>query len=103
MHPKLKELEEAARAATKGPWNNDAISYQVQSLSGTICEMMASTSFERDNNASFIAAANPDTVLKLVEVIQLLRKDLVKYSSISMATRENIKLADDTLNRIGAL
>lgn len=77
----LIELEEKARAATPGPWVNfyegggDHIVQQVSldetevAVLHSSCSLSNSESFETASaNASFIAAANPATVLALIEV-----------------------------------
>ena len=71
---KLDELEKLAKAATPGPWKvkfdinvSDREGVSVLGAGGTD----ATAHFDRNrNNATFIAAANPATVLRLVELLR---------------------------------
>lgn len=61
---KLVELRELAKAATPGPWSLDPMFGVVVADAGVITE---TRDFPRCDNARFIAAANPETVLALLE------------------------------------
>jgi hypothetical protein len=107
MHPKLKELEEAARAATKGTWVHDRNGFigpfkddEWKEAVACIANMKDVDLSEQDQfNAQFIARANPDTVLKLVEVIGFLEQALNARSRTDQL--KYLAAYEDTLNRIG--
>ncbi len=88
MKPTLTELEELARAATPGPWSNIGVckSYtkKIEAPEGLIgfCHTNHMAKNSIDNgiaNARFIAAASPDTVLKLIKAVRVMREALLKY------------------------
>ena len=63
----LAELASLARAATPGPWHTDRMPYSERILSeNAVYVARAFGMRERDLNATYIAAANPSTVLELV-------------------------------------
>lgn len=74
----LDKLKELAKAATPGPWHTDAGGYvvtthPVNTPQGKI-RMEIGVNYgdcSRDNR-EFIAAANPDTILKLLEYIEIM-------------------------------
>jgi len=102
MHPKLKELEEAARAATEGRWTYLPDSGLIHREDDQLIIETSSRKFEEDGK--FIARANPDTVLKLVEVIGLLNEALMFQQTGHEDKAAHVaSMAADTLNRIGEL
>lgn len=96
MHPKLKILEEKAKAATRGEWqvmpeevDRDYIRirgtllgrrYKIANVCGLkMCgnePYMQKETKETRANAAFIAAANPETVQQLVKVIVRLQESM---------------------------
>jgi len=80
----LDELEAKASAATQGNWHfNKELSRLATKLiydaSGYLIANVGGYKFgdtENDKNASFIAAANPDTMLKLIAAMRLYREAL---------------------------
>lgn len=74
MHPKLKILEEKAKAATQGPWFPNSSPHYRGPISEV--EMFYTTDDDGihfpEKDAKFMAAANPETVQKLVRVIEVL-------------------------------
>lgn len=96
----LKDLEEKARAATPGPWHNFAYNRQIRADSSLYPKhpdakdwVIARYPMRTDNypishkeyaaNAEHIAAANPDTIKKLIEVIKAMKKSLEYYSEVN--------------------
>lgn len=84
--PDLDELERLAKAALPGPWvkrkrdheTTESWSIEIQGSGIEIAEV--DISFDVDNfNAAFIAAANPQTVLKLVGYARHLRKSNLSW------------------------
>lgn len=74
MHPKLKELEEAAIAAGGKSWVYDDLTGFVLPLpdGDEVCQTWDRNDCDFpncNNSGKFIARANPDTVLKLVSII----------------------------------
>jgi len=84
----LDELEAKARAATQGNWHlNKELSRPATKLiyddSGYLIANVGGYKFgdtENDKNASFIAAANPDTMLKLIAAMRVYREALRSYA-----------------------
>lgn len=78
------EIERLDALAAPAPWSNMAIGYEVDSRTGTVCQMMSETSHERDSNASFITYARTalprllSIALELEEENRKLRQE--KYS-----------------------
>lgn len=93
MHPKLKELEEAARAATEGRWTYLPDSGLIHREDDQLIIETSSRKFDEDGK--FIARANPDTVLKLVQVINSLLDFIPNEDAPAQIE------ANNTLNRIG--
>jgi hypothetical protein len=66
----LDKLEELAKAATPGPWS-DMDGTCVESRNDWICQMWGKTEIDfpdAKENAAYVAAANPETILRLVRV-----------------------------------
>lgn len=98
----LDEVQARADAATAGPLETGAASYQIVDTHGAlVAEMMTSTSHERDNDAAFFAAARSD-VPRLVEA---LRHALQALDSIPCAylPREHISTIVETPREIQAI
>lgn len=73
MTAKLDELEKLARAAAFGPWEHIHISPSVESIvryEGEGKHYQVGTFSGAESDAKHIAAANPDTVLKLIAVVR---------------------------------
>lgn len=70
----LDELERLAKAATPGPWKQHKFigihSPYVYKAHGSMGQIARTMRLSTDADASFIAAANPATVLALVEALQ---------------------------------
>lgn len=69
----FKELRQLAELATKGPWEADAgntiaTSYYIYGYKNALVDFPLGK--EGRANSVFCAAANPDTVLKLVEIAE---------------------------------
>lgn len=60
----LDELEKIARAATPGPW----VVFQDEVVDGEGRRVFVSYGLDYQRNASFAAAANPQTVLALIQM-----------------------------------
>lgn len=80
----LSELEQLAKAATPGPWaigddSNDAV-WCV--MSGRDCVATCSTETGLHiADATFIAAANPETILRLIELLRDMAGALIDASN----------------------
>lgn len=89
MHPALEQLKAKAEGAMKGPWElerNSSRNWELlTSLEGRLVSDLACCS---ETTAQFIAAANPDTARKLIEVIALLRGALEMEGVVSHAAEE---------------
>lgn len=71
----LDELERLAQAATPGPWEADCDSGFVSG----ICQFWDKSEYDFDNphnNAAYIAATNPQTVLELIAHIRSLENEV---------------------------
>lgn len=81
MTPHLPALEAIAKAATPGPWGRapDPCHYDTLSTIVGNCHRIAEIGGvsvdEQDANAAYIAAANPETVLALIEMIRALEAE----------------------------
>lgn len=102
------ELKKLAEAATPGPWHLDDCGYMfIISKPGdgyitrNVCRMDSSTmsAFSQKANAAYIAAANPDAILKLLAINAELVEALKKISAIELkefgADWEEIEEAQD--------
>lgn len=113
------ELRRLAKAATPGPWVTDAQKngaiFNIESESGDMCIAMsqenpAPTRLEineqRRANAEWIAAANPKTILALLDEIDRLRSRLEideRTPHDGIACRdETIKVLDEKCDRLKA-
>ena len=70
-----KELRKLAEAATPGPWNyyDDSLStgrIEIVALGKTVTRIYRSVPEEDGANAEFIAAANPQTIIALLDTIE---------------------------------
>jgi hypothetical protein len=88
----LKDLEEKANAATPGPWDHEAERYSAKNVIGIkgrddrwIAHFQPE--FNGFNNAEFLAAANPDTIKKLIAVI----RELQQACKINWPSEDTIK------------
>lgn len=79
----IDDLERKARAATPGPWSADnyGSGQQVTGATGTI---FADT-FALPENAKFIAAVDPDTILRLIEDNRRLSSVIKGHEAIAAA------------------
>lgn len=70
----LTELERLAKAAPPGPWTTfaDEDTFGIYHLA----EHIDLRDGEPEDNASFISALNPDTALKLIELVEVMREAL---------------------------
>ncbi|EME0886779.1 ead/Ea22-like family protein [Pseudomonas aeruginosa] len=104
---KLKEL---AERATPGPWVVDAQQsgaiFNIESESGDLCIAMsqenpASTRLEMNEqrrvNAEFIAAANPQAILKLIAEVDLLSARLKAENCAHKDTQKHCELLEQYL------
>lgn len=109
----LQELEEKARAATPGPWGTEPgtyghrITYQDSNYDypsekwtaylGTRDKLSDSyNQWQRD--ATFIAAANPDTVLRLIEIVRVQQEALEFVAAESVSLEKLASLGDEVYN-----
>ena len=97
---KLSELEENAKAATQGDWSADPrgggcvlggplVQYESRSSQTQVALATLNgrrSSEERDANVRHIAAANPETVLKLIAAL----RDCVEAMQESKARSEDV-------------
>lgn len=82
-----KELRKLALAATPGPWQAQQRNKQEAIyIVGPDCTPPACHAFYADN-AAYIAAANPDAVLALLDEVERLHKDTARLDWL--ADREN--------------
>lgn len=103
MHPKLKILDDKAKAASQGPWIPNISPNYHGPISGI--EMFYTIDDDGihfpEKDATFIAAANPETVQKLVEVIDCLAAALVDVGNGDHKSRqENYDTACNLLNSL---
>lgn len=69
------ELRKAAEEATPGPWTVNG----KQSVRGSFGEYIAKTNWLNGaNNARHIAAANPATILQLLDYVESLERDAMR-------------------------
>lgn len=74
VHKFLADLESKADAATSGPWVTDGLDVHDDANDMLICECYADNIISADQkeaNADFIAAANPEAVKRLVGMVRL--------------------------------
>lgn len=70
------ELRKAPEEATPGPWTVNG----KQSVRGSFGEYIAKTNWLNGaNNARHIAAANPATILQLLDYVESLERDAARY------------------------
>jgi len=72
-----KELRELAEKATPGPWKREGRYIKVNMQQPVVCEV---ESRESRDNAAFIAAANPQTILALLQELEEARGLLAEAS-----------------------
>lgn len=98
---KLDELEKLAKAATPGPWwtyHGSGVFSKGQeglSLSAECCGENADT---RTVNLDYIAAANPDTVLGLIDHIRKLESERAKLIAVARAAKALSSSVDEAEN-----
>lgn len=68
----LATLETAAKNATPGPWEESPNPYFVHDGHFTLAEIMSANA---ENDAAYIAAANPAVVLELIADLRQARKE----------------------------
>lgn len=93
---KLSELERLAREATPGPWDHFKgffVSDMLHDIQIADCEVTT--------DAAFIAAANPQTILRMIEVIKA--ADLLVKNREHIASVEGTPLWLDVKNLRSAL
>lgn len=95
---RLKKLRECAERATKGPWEMRPIDLYEKEEPGTGFEIVAANGQQildnqtyypaapEENEAAHIAAFNPDTALKLLDLIERQRRAL---GIIATTVRDN--------------
>lgn len=82
MTDKYAELRRLAEAATPGPWevkhtsDGDVIQTEYERGGWEIADERADVPHQ---NAAFIAAANPSTILSLLDELEACRKDAERY------------------------
>ena len=85
---KLNELNELAKKATPGPWFSIWVGDNMCSVSTDAQDDNKSIAIEpiAENDAAYIAAANPQTILMLIEEIERLKKldELWRYDYENM-------------------
>jgi hypothetical protein len=94
------KLRELAQAARPGPWERDICQIDKMWLKGRLQEcvtnqdaiVMAVTA-EDDATAEYIAAANPATVLALLDEIKNSRAVLKSYSKVLVEISESLDIA----------
>lgn len=112
---KLDTLEKLADAATPGPWSvyEDcafmvAVDTERFTTKGTlgnyetanICKVDGSPMFQREEDAAFIAAANPQTVKQLIALIRQCKEALTScYDGPHPYTAETALAAIDAWER----
>lgn len=97
-------LREAAEKATSGKWERgdgngnggDLLVYCDDALGSAVCEMTseynAIPKYQRINNLNFIAAANPATVLALLDELEAKDKRIARALSLLSDTHaENVR------------
>lgn len=105
MTPLVERLRQLAKKATPGPWINDApgcvAKYWDEGGKSTIC---LSTRSSIADDFPFIASANPQTVLKLLDAIEEMRGALEQYKGMagyeSPLTVSQYSAASESLARI---
>lgn len=118
MHPKLQQILDAANAATPGPWSfteretqsqwkgNDRYIRPSNPLRGDIAKIEIDMDSIRgdsghESNATYIALCNPETVKKLVEVINILDSIASTTAKRGFYERQDLESAYTILNSIG--
>lgn len=74
----LSELEEKAKAATKGPWHGENLPEAIRwyrKMGHT------RTAPKTSNDGDFIATCNPSTVERLIAIIRL-QREFIQYAGI---------------------
>ena len=80
----LDKLEELAKAATPGPWmtpDHALIVHQKHAPCPAVCFVMTKSGAceNHAHNAAYIAAANPETILRLVRVARAAKAILAHH------------------------
>jgi len=115
----LEKLKELAGKATCGPWeyyegevehHSYPISMMADGYSPCGIFPIANSTFVpldmQPINGSFIAAANPDTVLRLIEALEVAIKSLIKIrvncscTELCMCSEDDVYIAQEALNKI---
>lgn len=77
----LQELKKKAEAAIPGPWNRGGSNKSCIEADGILlCTIWDDTHMNDEDTAEFIAAANPKTILALIQAIEVMKFDLLEIS-----------------------
>lgn len=102
-------LREAAEKATSGKWERgdgngnggELLVYCDDALGSAVCEMTseynAIPKYQRINNLNFIAAANPATVLALLDELEAKEKRIAEQVEIIANQEKWIKAVEETM------
>lgn len=93
------ELEKLARAATPGPWCRDRM--EPETVRTEADHDIVVYEVERNQDAAFIAAANPATVLDLLATIARLEAEKVKDGEALEHAKLGAILLQSILSRAG--
>jgi hypothetical protein len=97
--PDLVELERLAKAATRGPWQQEKGSPNVVQPGypsfDWICTVQVSNVEKWADNAAFIAAANPERILALLDALTAARTEAERARE-ALLELTNATLAYDT-------
>lgn len=97
----LKQVKELALVATPGPWNTE-ITRNHQGQLNKVCVVRGITIYggghaAKGNDAEFIAAANPQAVLKLLAIIEKLKVQRYRMLAEKYAGFPNQAMNEDTI------
>jgi len=104
----LDELKKLAEAATPGPWHYDCGNWEVESQNKdtfrySICNLIEGMEetepVDALPNGEYIAAANPQTVLALIERIRTYEAKLNSHEEALKESREVFSMCDKTYPR----
>lgn len=97
---KLNKLKELAQKATPGPWEQDACGGVYSEAREDIPLDIIDDCLQSPDDAAYIAAANPQTMLAMIAKIEELEKDNANLSEYLLGASNNLDLYGKAINWI---